>query len=241
MTGYELTTRLRKIRRKHPLTATEQALYHELVAICNDVEWEDVFNASNTELCNVLNIDQKTLIRARNSLIQSGLLYYKSGKSKRTHSLYSFTKKFSTTGTMPIDKGTTNGATTGNMPIDMGMDVGMDKGTIIPSTTGIIPDIIHKENKGKEEEPKSYKKLSEKEFMNECATFLSTYSKEMIRAFFNYWSEKDEKGRMKFQLNPTWDLKKRLETWHSKSKNFEPVKKETPVIQSSNPPLKMIS
>lgn len=96
MNGYELTSKLRKARRRHPLTATEQALFYELVAICNDVDWDDVFQCSNDELCNALNVSENTLNASRNSLINAGLVFYRSGKSKRQFGKYSFTQKLTT-------------------------------------------------------------------------------------------------------------------------------------------------
>ena len=35
MDGYSLTEKMRKARRRNRLTATEQALFYELVAVCN--------------------------------------------------------------------------------------------------------------------------------------------------------------------------------------------------------------
>ena len=110
MDGYSLTEKMRKARRRNRLTATEQALFYELVAVCNSEGWEDVFSCSNIELCFSLNIDEKTLIRARLSLINAGLVYYKSGKGKRSVGSYSFCRKFKddppkkdqTTGDIPV-------------------------------------------------------------------------------------------------------------------------------------------
>lgn len=102
MTGYELIARLKKTRRKVVLTATEQALYHELGSICNDVDWDEVFSCSNEELMNSLNLSEKTLIAARLSLIQSRLIFYRSGKSRRKFGEYSFTKNISTTVKIPV-------------------------------------------------------------------------------------------------------------------------------------------
>ena len=82
--GYTLTEKMRKARRRFRFTATEQALFYELVAICNGEDWRDVFDCSNIELCFALNVNEKTLIKARESLINAGLIYYKSGKNKRT-------------------------------------------------------------------------------------------------------------------------------------------------------------
>lgn len=109
MDGYTLTEQMRRARRHNRLTATEQALFYELVAVCNSEGWQDVYSCSNIELCCALNIDEKTLVRARLSLINAGLVYYKSGKSRRVVGLYSFTKEFKEV--KPKIKGKT---TTGN-------------------------------------------------------------------------------------------------------------------------------
>jgi hypothetical protein len=106
--GYTLTIRMRKTRRRYPLTATEQALYNELVAICNEDEWEDIFSCSNDELCAALRISENTLDKARLTLIQAGLLFYKSGKSKRQFGQYSFIIKL-TTAKIEVDTGTNKG------------------------------------------------------------------------------------------------------------------------------------
>lgn len=91
---------MRKLRRKHPLTVTEQALYHELVALCNEDGWGEYFTCSNAELCDSLQITKNTLVKARAMLIQVGLICFESGKSRRTFSNYSFP----TTSNFDIDK-----------------------------------------------------------------------------------------------------------------------------------------
>jgi hypothetical protein len=117
MNGYDLNNKLRKARRKYPLTATEQALFHELIALCNDADWDTVFSASNYELCNNLNITEKTLIVARIALINAGLVYYQCGKSKRLSGQYSFTKKLTTVKT-PVDTTAQKPETPVNIPVD---------------------------------------------------------------------------------------------------------------------------
>lgn len=112
MNGYDLMAHMRRTRRKNPLTATEQALYTELVAICNEVEWADVFTCSNFELCNSLFISENTLKDARNRLIQAGLIFYKSGKSKRQFSKYSFIVDLSTTSKFDTNTATNSATVT---------------------------------------------------------------------------------------------------------------------------------
>lgn len=89
MDGYTLAAQLRRTRRRYRLSAASQALYYELVAIANEEGWPDTFKCSNGELCNNLSMTDKTLISARQELIQSGLVTYKSNKNKRAFSEYS--------------------------------------------------------------------------------------------------------------------------------------------------------
>ena len=54
--SYTHLEKMRKARRRFRFTATEQALFYELVAICNGEDWRDVFDCSNIELCFALNV-----------------------------------------------------------------------------------------------------------------------------------------------------------------------------------------
>ena len=144
MDGYTLMEQMRRARRRNRLTATEQALFYELVAVCNSEGWEDVFSCSNIELCCSLNIDEKTLVRARLSLINAGLVYYKSGKSRRVVGLYSFSKKFKdesskkkpTTGKNTVDVPTEKkGDTPADAPTNMGANQPADAPDYIKTKT----------------------------------------------------------------------------------------------------------
>jgi hypothetical protein len=91
MNSYQLISKLRKVRDDTYLTTAAQALYHELVAICNDMKWKDVFKKKNSDLCSILNMSEKTLIKSRGDLSDAGLLYFQSTKDKRIGCYYSFT------------------------------------------------------------------------------------------------------------------------------------------------------
>ena len=82
MNSYQLISKLRKVRDDTYLTTAAQALYHELVAICNDMKWKDVFKKKNSDLCSILNMSEKTLIKSRSDLSDAGLLYFQSTKDK---------------------------------------------------------------------------------------------------------------------------------------------------------------
>lgn len=54
-------------------------------------------------------------------------------------------------------------------------------------------------------------------FYNALIPFVEVYGKEMVRAFFDYWTEPNKsKTKMRFELEKTWDLKRRLNTWDSR-------------------------
>ena len=60
---------------------------------------------------------------------------------------------------------------------------------------------------------KSFKEFTEQDFIEELKLHSEKYSKEMLKDFFIYWTEPNEKGKMKFQLQKTWSTAGRLSTW----------------------------
>ena len=95
MNSYQLISKLRKVRGRIYLTTASQALYHELVAICNDMKWKEVFFIRSNILCGNLDISDNTLRKSRDSLSDAGLLFYRTCKDKRIGCYYSFSQKIS--------------------------------------------------------------------------------------------------------------------------------------------------
>ena len=55
------------------------------------------------------------------------------------------------------------------------------------------------------------------EFYKSLIPYVDKYPKEMIRAFFDYWSEMNKsETKMRFEKQPTWEVGKRLATWANK-------------------------
>lgn len=51
--------------------------------------------------------------------------------------------------------------------------------------------------------------------------FEGSYTKEMLTAFFRYWTEKNKSGtKMKWELEKTFEISLRLTTWASRDKTF---------------------
>ena len=93
------------------LSATAQALYLRLILIDNGLGWPERFYASNSRLMTEAGINsEKTLITARNQLIQMGLVEYRKGTAKGKASTYKL-KIIPTTGVTTV--GTTGVTTVG--------------------------------------------------------------------------------------------------------------------------------
>ncbi len=66
-----------------------------------------------------------------------------------------------------------------------------------------------------DEKKVSFKKWSEDDFKNSILENRGNYCNRMLHDFFNHFSECDAKGKMKFQLEKTWQTSKRLAKWRS--------------------------
>jgi hypothetical protein len=56
-------------------------------------------------------------------------------------------------------------------------------------------------------------------FYQSLIPYVERYGKEMIRVFFDYWSELNKsETKMKFETNQTWEVSKRLTTWANREK-----------------------
>lgn len=72
------------------------------------------------------------------------------------------------------------------------------------------------------------------EFYQTLVPFVGKYGREMIRAFFEYWSELNKPGtKMRCEMQKTWEVNLRLATW---AKNEKPQygKSDTGVVLHDN-------
>lgn len=81
------------------------------------------------------------------------------------------------------------------------------------------PDKIKEYNKvNKEKEREARAKV----FYDTLVPFVKQYGKEMLREFYNYWSEWNRSmTKMKWELQETWEVSKRLSTWAKRDDNFK--------------------
>ena len=76
---------------------------------------------------------------------------------------------------------------------------------------------VVKKPKADPEAIKARQAAKKEDFYNSLVPFVSVYGKEMVRAFFDYWTEPNKsQTKMRFELEKTWDLSRRLNTWASR-------------------------
>lgn len=87
-----------------------------------------------------------------------------------------------------------------------------------------VNDTVKKEKEeGDKSPPQKTLEQREEEFRISLIPFVEEFSKETTRAFFDYWTEKNPKGiKMRFEMEKTFEVAKRLKTWKNKENQFKP-------------------
>ncbi len=58
-------------------------------------------------------------------------------------------------------------------------------------------------------------------FYNSLIPYVKIYGKEMVRAFYDYWSELNKSAtKMRWEQQQTWELERRLATWERKDSQY---------------------
>src|SRR5690606_41618134 len=58
-------------------------------------------------------------------------------------------------------------------------------------------------------------------FASTIEPFLKTYGRDLLNDFYKYWTEPNKsKSKFRQELQKTWDLERRLETWSRNDNNF---------------------
>lgn len=94
----------------------------------------------------------------------------------------------------------------------------------------------------KEDKPKKTKEeiaaateKRKKKFGQDLVPYVATYGKDMIRKFYDYWSETNKsKTRMRCETEKTWDLNLRLQNWARRDKDFGTKQSGTALHNSEN-------
>jgi len=88
-----------------------------------------------------------------------------------------------------------------------------------------VPPIKEKEKKEKDEknslsvgdafsDGSNFTEARKEAFRKECLKYIDVYDVQLVTNFFNYWSETNRKtGLMRWEMEKTWETKKRLARW----------------------------
>lgn len=99
------------------------------------------------------------------------------------------------------------------------------------------PVEVPKEDKPKKtkEEIAAATEKRKKKFGQDLIPYVATYGKDMIRKFYDYWSETNKsKTRMRCETEKTWDLNLRLQNWARRNKDFGTKQSGTALHNSEN-------
>lgn len=87
-----------------------------------------------------------------------------------------------------------------------------------PISEDITPDNDAESTQRKEKKIKV--KERKDDFKTSLEPFRQKYGDEMLLAFARYWGEAAKNGKLKFELEDTWELNLRLITWHNRDAKF---------------------
>ena len=83
------------------------------------------------------------------------------------------------------------------------------------------PSVQGKE-KGKEKEDIDVRK---RKFADTISFFVLKYGSPMCNEFYSYWTEPNKSGtKLRFEMEKTWELERRLERWKKNNFNKQPPK-----------------
>jgi len=82
----------------------------------------------------------------------------------------------------------------------------------------------------------NFKKWSEQDLIEAMTPYKDRYPKELLNAFFNYWTEPLANGKIRLTSQDAWDTGRRLVTWKKRDTDKQP---KTSTITRASMGLKM--
>lgn len=75
----------------------------------------------------------------------------------------------------------------------------------------------------------------QKEFYDTLLPYIGKYPKEMLRKFYNHWSELNKpRTKMRYEMEKTWEVGKRLATWAGREPTFKQSSMEIGTVLHDN-------
>ncbi len=205
MNYIKLVNQFWKLRRSKRITSKQTDLYFFLLHECNNRDWENPFECANVLIIASIDIKEPTLIDARNRLKQLGLIDFIGGKKNEASPIY----------TLSYLNNLSNNRGESIVEREVNAEVNDEHYRNKQNKTK-----RKKEGGAEAPDQKSFKEFSEKEFIDNISQFKEEFPYEIRNGFFKYWKEKNARGKMRFQLEKTWETKLRLEKWQLNQEKF---------------------
>ena len=182
------------------------ALYLFIVEHCNRLGWKRKFGLPTTMAKDAIGIrSYNTYINTLNDLVEFGLI-----------EMIEVSKNQYSSNIVAISN------------FDKALDKALDKASIkhvtkqSESTIQSI-DSIDKHITNKQINNKANLEIRTLAFKETLIPFKQKYSIDMLKDFFGYWTEPNKSNtKLKFELQQTWSISRRLETWAKNDKTFAP-------------------
>lgn len=188
---------------EHSFCTTDIALYFYLLKVNNNCSWKESFKRNNSKIESDLGISFNTLKNARNRLKQARLIDFKTVNGSPNVSYWLLTSS-------NFDK--VSDEVTNEVSDEVDREVLSSKDKL--NKTKSNPLLVS---------PLTGKTIEERKqvFYDSLKGFVDKYPKEMLRKFFDYWSEQNSSGKkMKFEMQKTFEISKRLTYWSNNDKIF---------------------
>jgi hypothetical protein len=195
MNSYELSRNWFDWSFENPekINPNHSALYFFTIEHCNRLGWKEKFGLPTTMAKESIGIrSYNTYIKTLNDLVDFGFIKLIEKSKNQYSSNIIALSNFNKATDKALDKAMIKHATKQGESISS-----IDKQETINKET-----IEHRKNK----------------FYDSLTVFVSEFPKEMIRDFFNYWSEHGTNDKkMRFEKEKTFGINQRLRTWHSRN------------------------
>lgn len=203
------------------INPTHTAIFFFAIEHCNRLGWKEKFGFPTQMTMDALGIKKhQTYIKYFNDLCEWGFFnLVQRSKNQYSANIISLSNALPKNG-RALDKAFIKHAA--KQTESNGQSTGQSKDSIDKQLTINQEQENKGTNSGAADAARAQKSLEEreKEFMERVAAHLDTYPKEMLRSFYDYWTEKNEGGRrMKFEMQRVFDVSRRLATWKRNEQN----------------------
>ena len=184
------------------------ALYLFIVEHCNRLGWKKKFGLPTEMSKEAIGIrSYNTYIQTLNELVEFGLIELIEKSKNQYSSNIIAISNFDKALDKALDKASKKHSTK------------QDESTI-QSIDSINKQYTYNNIQGTSKPNLQIRSLSFKETL---IPFKQKYSIELLKNFYGYWTEPNKSNtKMRFELEKTWSIERRLETWDKREKDFKP-------------------